>query len=200
MAMSRTLALHPTLEEVIKLKSIDEKMSQFSIKSYVQKTHDENEVKDIEKSLSIDLPEDYKNFLLKYGECMIMEDDLVFPVLEDNPLADEGVMSFGFFYGLEKNRYDIRNIRDIYFDQMPEWVLPIADAEGGDQICIAVKGEKTGKIYFWDHELRNGQQDLFLIANSFNDFIQSLFVQETSEDGKDDGIVSFELDEDLLND
>ncbi|MFT0804042.1 SMI1/KNR4 family protein [Bacillus swezeyi] len=181
-------------------KSIEQKMSQFKIKSYVQKAHDEKEIEEIEKSFSIDLSDDYKEFLLKYGECMIIEDNLVFPVLEDTPLTDEGLLPLGFFYGLEKNRYDIRNIRDIYFDQMPEWVLPIADAEGGDQICIAVKGEKTGKIYFWDHELRNGQKDLFLIANSFNDFIQSLFVQETLEDGKDDGIVSFELDEDLLND
>ncbi|MED1741083.1 SMI1/KNR4 family protein [Bacillus swezeyi] len=181
-------------------KSIEQKMSQFKIKSYVQKVHDENEVEEIEKSLSIDLSGDYKEFLLKYGECMIMEDDLVFPVLEDTPLTDEGHLPLGFFYGLEKNRYDIRNVRDIYFDQMPEWVLPIADAEGGDQICIAVKGEKKGKIYFWDHELRDRQQDLFLIAGSFNDFIQSLFVKETPKKDKNNGIISIELDEDLLND
>ncbi|MFN2747229.1 SMI1/KNR4 family protein [Bacillus sp. z60-18] len=181
-------------------KSIEQKMSQFKIKSYVQKAHDEKEIEEIEKSLSINLSDDYKEFLLKYGECMIMEDNLVFPVLEDTPLSDEGVLPLGFFYGLEDNRYDIRNVRDIYFDQMPEWVLPIADAEGGDQICIGVKGEKKGKIYFWDHELRDRQQDLFLVANTFSDFIQSLFVKDTPKKNKNDGVISIELDEDLLND
>ncbi|MFT0801061.1 SMI1/KNR4 family protein [Bacillus swezeyi] len=116
------------------------------------------------------------------------------------PLKLQNVLQLEQFKHLEKNRYDIRNVRDIYFDQMPEWVLPLADAEGGDQICIAVKGEKKGKIYFWDHELRDRQQDLFLIADTFNDFIQSLFVKETPKKDKNNGIISIELDEDLLND
>ncbi|RAP14940.1 hypothetical protein [Bacillus velezensis] len=30
-----------------------------------------------------------------------------------------------------------------------------------------MKGEATGKVYFWDHELTNGVKDTFLVSNSF---------------------------------
>nr|WP_187441488.1 SMI1/KNR4 family protein [Bacillus subtilis] len=70
--------------------------------------------------------------------------------------------------------------------------------DGGDQVCLGVKGEATGKVYFWDHELTNGVKDTFLVANSFSDFIQSLFIEETSDD-EDDDILFMELDDDLLN-
>ncbi|MDJ1631468.1 hypothetical protein QNN00_18185 [Bacillus velezensis] len=48
--------------------------------------------------------------------------------------------------------------------------------------------------------MTNGVKDTFLVANSFSDFIQSLFIEEVSdEDDEDDGILSIELDDDLLN-
>ncbi|WP_216664787.1 hypothetical protein [Bacillus sp. WMMC1349] len=49
-------------------------------------------------------------------------------------------------------------------------------------------------------KLTNGIKDTFLIANTFNDFIQSLFIKEDSETDEDDGIVSVWLDDDSLND
>ncbi|WP_237730431.1 hypothetical protein [Bacillus halotolerans] len=61
-----------------------------------------------------------------------------------------------------------------------------------------MKGEAAGKVYFWDHELINGVKDTFLVANSFSDFIQSLFIEEAS-DKEDDGILYIELDDDLLS-
>lgn len=60
------------------------------------------------------------------------------------------------------------------------------------------KREGTGKVYFWDHELTNGVKDTFLIADTFEDFIQSLSVEEYSDE-EDDGILFMELDDDLLN-
>ncbi|KOS49082.1 hypothetical protein AN272_20350 [Bacillus amyloliquefaciens] len=96
--------------------------------------------------------------------------------------------------------FDVKSMTVTYKEQMPDWIIPIADADGGDQICLGVKGEAAGKVYFWDHELTNGVKDTFLVANSFSDFIQSLFIEEATDgDDEDDGILSIELDDDLLN-
>ncbi|MED4816395.1 hypothetical protein [Bacillus atrophaeus] len=73
-----------------------------------------------------------------------------------------------------------------------------ADADGGNQICLGIKGEGSGNLYFWDHELTNRVKDNLLIADSFEDFIQSLFVEEDSDE-EDVGILFIELDDDLLN-
>ncbi|MHA7768536.1 hypothetical protein [Bacillus atrophaeus] len=46
--------------------------------------------------------------------------------------------------------------------------------------------------------MTNGVKDTFLIADSFEDFIQSLSIEEDSDE-EDDGILFIELDDDLLN-
>ena len=64
--------------------------------------------------------------------------------------------------------------------RMPEELVPIAHDPGGNQICIAVAGPKTGAVYFWDHEEEAdddetpGYDNVYLIANSFNEFLNSL--------------------------
>ncbi|MEZ4903851.1 MAG: SMI1/KNR4 family protein [Spirosomataceae bacterium] len=52
---------------------------------------------------------------------------------------------------------------------------------GGNYVCICLKGENYGKIYFYDHEVENENEDgtlnwdnLYLIANSFTEFLEKL--------------------------
>jgi hypothetical protein len=35
---------------------------------------------------------------------------------------------------------------------LPEEVIPIADDDFGNEICLAIRGKNRGKVYFWDHE------------------------------------------------
>ncbi|WP_406590376.1 SMI1/KNR4 family protein [Bacillus atrophaeus] len=113
---------------------------------------------------------------------------------------DDNKLRLGIFYGfgLDDNDFNIATLAETYEDQMPDWIIPIADANGGNQICLGIKGEGSGKVYFWDHELTNGVKDTFLIADSFEDFIQSLSIEEDSDE-EDDGILFIELNADLLN-
>lgn len=139
---------------------------------------------------------DYKRFISEYGECWI--EDNVYTDLKESPawLGEEPI-SVGLFYGLEQNKYDIRNVIKTYEEQLPEHVIPIADADGGDQICLDISEQDQGKIFFWDHELRDGVQDLFLIADTFTEFIEGLFIVEEDDDG-DTGALGIQLSDDLL--
>ncbi|MCY7434619.1 hypothetical protein MCY90_04555 [Bacillus pumilus] len=78
-------------------------------------------------------------------------------------------------------------IEDNIYTDLKEWPVWLLEISEQDQ----------GKIYFWDHELRDGEQDLFLIADTFTKFIESLFVVE-EDDESDTGALGIQLSDDLL--
>ncbi|MGX4294633.1 SMI1/KNR4 family protein [Bacillus sp. JK62] len=185
-------------------QEINEKMNKFDLKYYASSNEQESKrrIKAFENELNINLDEVYKEFVIRYGGSTIQADNVLFPSLEENPVASNNHLRLGLFYGfgVDDADFDVISMTVTYEEQIPDWIIPIADGDGGDQVCLGVKGEATGKVYFWDHELTNGIKDTFLVANSFSDFIQSLFIEETTdEDDEDDGILSIELDDDLLN-
>ncbi|MDQ0244738.1 hypothetical protein J2S09_002309 [Bacillus fengqiuensis] len=180
-------------------KEIESKLSEFEIKKYSKRKHHKDEIETIEVEYKVEFPEDFKLFLLQYGTCTFNEDDIYYRSIEKNPWTpDDGFESVEIFYGLDKDEYDIRQMIQRYSEYIPGNLIPFAESPGGNQICIAVNGNEKGKIYFWDHENRNGQKDLFLVAESFSDFINSF--QRYQRDLPDIDDVEIWLDDDLLND
>jgi len=66
------------------------------------------------------------------------------------------------------------------------WIM---DDPFGNAICLAVRGDGKGKVYFWDHENEpsdgwdgsvEGAGNVQLLANSFSEFVRRL--QLTSDD------------------
>jgi SMI1-KNR4 cell-wall len=56
-------------------------------------------------------------------------------------------------------------------------LIPIAEDDGGNLICISCSDNDKGKIYFWNHEEENEDDltaNLYFVSNSFNEFIDSL--------------------------
>lgn len=158
----------------------------------------------IERLYGVDLPLDYKEFLLEYGGCYI-KDNIMYQPIEFTPVTPEdGFDSIGYFYGITND--DASNIESIiqnYKGILENSVMPIADADGGDLICIGLKEQYRGKIYYWYHEGENNDDDgkeyYYLIANSFEEFILSFSFHERKSNVNLDDIELF-LDEDLLKD
>lgn len=138
------------------------------------------EIKKIEEKYKIQLPQDYVDFILTYQDKNIKY-DYAFVPLERSPLTTEdgydGLIEHFFKGELEK---EIKDMYEIFRDN----VIPIASVAGGDLICIGVKDEYKEKIYLWWHENEwdddpdNIRATLFLIANSFRDFILSFEYHE----------------------
>ena len=58
-----------------------------------------------------------------------------------------------YFYGTSLESYsDIRMIYEAYRGRIPKELVPIADPDFGNQICMSLAKATYGKIYFWDHE------------------------------------------------
>lgn len=68
--------------------------------------------------------------------------------------------------------------------RMPEGVLPVAHAEGGNYIALVCSGRLAGAVFFWDHELESDEgepatwSNLFKIDDSFDSFLARLEVYE----------------------
>jgi len=159
-------------------------------------------IEKIERLYEVDLPLDYKEFLLEYGGCFIKENRMYQPIEVTPVTPEDGFDSIGGFYGITNNAYGIEPIIQTYKDVLGNIVLPIADADGGDLICIGLRGKYRGKIYFWYHEgeISNDENEYYyLIANSFEEFISKFSFHERNTNVNLDDIDLF-LDDDLLKD
>jgi len=134
------------------------------------------DINKFEKEIGHQLPSDYKEFLLKQNggkpstRRYITKDGAVeSSVIMLLPLAD----------------IDSANLRRNYLifnkaNLIPRNLLPIAEAIRMHQICISLYGEDVGAVYHWladdeDEEIIPSYDNMYLIAGSFTEFINSLF-------------------------
>jgi hypothetical protein len=137
------------------------------------------------KKFGLDMPDGYKSFLLKYNggrfkECLVK---LIEPI--NNPNDNIAVVSFlyGFVDKMPSpyDMYDLYKEHRAFNDRVPKEFIVIGEDPGGNQICLCVEGNNYGKVYFWDHEeeVDEGKKptydNVYLISNSFIDFINSLY-------------------------
>lgn len=137
------------------------------------KSCSDESIKDIENEFGINLPSDYLWFISNYGEAFVPH-EVGFKPKETNPwLSKHGLNEVNLFYSGERNsEHSVLQIKNRLRDQIKDKFLPIAESSGGNQICLWLGSEGLGSVYFWDHQGKVGE-DLFLIADSFRDFIES---------------------------
>ena len=138
----------------------------------------------IERSLKCRLPAEYRSFLLRANGGVPDPRLFHFTVIDE----DEGTRSrqwgkIARFYSAgpaEATAAQPKNFLTLYQSLVPygfpDWLLPIAvvdDALDQGMLCIAVKGEKQGRIYYWP-EQEIGEDTFHWVADSFNSFLALL--------------------------
>ena len=143
----------------------------------------------LEEKISAKLPLEYKSYLLLHNGGHPLKD--FYPLINSKLTEEADVAWFLAFYdGEYENLVDDYNT---YKNRIPQGFVPIARGSGGDLVCLCVEGLEYGKLYFWNHdwEADEGEEvtfdNTYLIANSFTDFINSLYGYELEKDknGKD---------------
>ncbi|SFB72464.1 SMI1-KNR4 cell-wall [Flexibacter flexilis DSM 6793] len=133
-----------------------------------------NDIEKAEEQLGRQIPDEYKAFLLQFNGGHPEPCNFV------RPMHDTAIDSVSLFYGLFlKYSYNLIGIYNEYAMRMPTEFLPIASV-GGCQICICTDGENIGKLYFWDSDEENPDEEqpcydnIYLLSDSFTAFINSL--------------------------
>lgn len=123
-------------------------------------------IESVEHRLQITLPEDYKQFVLKYNGG--------YP----NPnhfKVDGKVEIFNNLISLDENEYDnIYEILEDLQDRIGDHLIPFAEDGFGNLLCFDYSADKN--IVFWDHEKNHGDfKELSLVCFSFSSLIENLF-------------------------
>lgn len=135
------------------------------------------DVRKFEEQVSSKLPADYESFLLTYNGGIPMKNRFLIS-------SSQGFDSISVFFGLslDKSSLNINYLLDYYAERFPLGIIPIGEDPGGNYICLdANQGGSYGKVYFQDHEIDNEdaqgnptRDNLFLVADSFTEFLKSL--------------------------
>jgi hypothetical protein len=138
----------------------------------------EEELAAFEMDKNVQLPEDYRNFMLRYNGGQPVPKSFNFP-------ESESGSSVGVFYPIKKDGTNsLQFVMQQFEGRVPEELLPVAGDMFGNQICLGLEGENRGKVFFWDHEmepLEGGEPDyanIRLLASTFDEFLDSLFERE----------------------
>jgi hypothetical protein len=109
--------------------------------------------------------------LLKYngGQC----EPNIFYFKERGKLTNSDIDWFLALYDGECD--NLFNYLADYKDKIPNHFIPVAHDSGGNLICLSCGKNDFGYVYFWDHEYdKTGANNYFIIAKSFNQFIESI--------------------------
>jgi hypothetical protein len=136
---------------------------------------DEEKLSSFENRLEISLPKDYQEFLIKYNGGVPNPSGFWIMPGEDGSEVLE-------FYGLHEGPpwRSIDGYTNVELG-IPEKLLPIGDDGVGNHICIGIKGEESGVVYFIDHEIHpyhncESFEGITKLANSFSEFLNGLEV------------------------
>ena len=134
----------------------------------------DEDIRALEKTLAVNLPEDYKVFLKKNnGGC---PDPQFFPIegFENNPLGQVQVF-FRIDGPIKSSRLDWNY--QTFVGRIPDNLFPIACEDGGSLICLSLAGSDKGAVYYWDYYGEHkppSYDNVYLIAGSFEGFLDSL--------------------------
>ena len=140
-----------------------------------------------ESTLGIQLPDDYKAFVSRYGFVMFGRDseerNLFTYVIDDGGQAVTRQRGVSFLFDLDKV---VRNYRYMISEEDPEddsrpmiptGYLPVASDAGHGRILLDIAAH-PGQVWFWpESEWRWGREDnraLGFVAESFEAFINGL--------------------------
>ena len=138
-----------------------------------------------EKKMNTKFPEAYVNFLLE-SNGGTPEEDLAFDFIDiaSNKKNSTDIREFYIFYPEGESSYDdIIKVNYIMKSEglVPEECLVFADDSAGNPICMKTGGENQERRFLCDHELENANNGYLLmskVADSFNEFIEKLYIIE----------------------
>jgi len=124
---------------------------------------------------SLELPKEYREFLVRYNGGRPMPSAFPIDGFPNNPIGDIQVF-FGLNAVEEGDDLDVVLADDAGL--IPVGILPIACTDGVDFVCLDLRSGKERVVYwdrvpFWGANVWN-EEDLYFIAPDFDAFLRSL--------------------------
>lgn len=128
----------------------------------------------IEAQIGASLPEDYRAFLTTTNGGRVWPEAFRYAGSSKGSLLDV-IFSLGVGGAVR----DLANEARTWSDRVPRDLLPIARDQGGNLVCLGVRGPRTGRIFMWSRQLAPSPRDpssyenVWQIASSLAEFLDS---------------------------
>lgn len=136
----------------------------------------------LETDLEVTFPSEYRQFLLTFNAGNWRHN--VICAVSGTHYWIDGNMPVEYSLGIITDDrfgfYDIRSKCETYAGRVRDDLIPIMDAIA-DPILMAMSAEEYGRIYIWDHTREHEDDNLFLLSDSFGEFLRSLYAVEDDE-------------------
>jgi hypothetical protein len=130
-----------------------------------------------EKLIRGSLPNDYKAFL-KAENGGEPEPQLFRSISANQEITESALRYLSALCKGLGGEANLKSDLECYEDRILPGFVSIGCDDFGNQIVLGVSDDNRGKVYFWDHE-EEGDEPTFanmsFVANSFSEFIKSLF-------------------------
>lgn len=150
--------------------------------NFIGNKDDAFDVRDYLNINNLHLPEEYIKFSLKYGFGQFNK-NIVFKSISKLPVAyDDGTVPVTFIYGWGSGSESLQDTREALLDQIDSDYFVFAEGSPGDYLLINMS---DNKIYYYTHD-NSIDNSLFLVANSFPEFINSLKIKNYLDSDNND--------------
>lgn len=130
------------------------------------------DVERIQRGLSFKLPAALCDLLMRIKGAVVFDKALGFTSSEPNPWQDkDGKNEIVLFYGIAPDENGLLEKNDTYRDQKPIVFIAISECSGGNLIGL---NRNTGQVLFLDHEALSESESIFLVANTFDEFVEQI--------------------------
>jgi hypothetical protein len=138
----------------------------------------------LEGKLGLTLPLDFRKFLLNTNGGTPTPDHYRIEGSLDTPFSDVQTI-FGVDTVAEHD--DLELVYQDYLDRVPHGFLPIGHSSTNDLLCLSLRTQDYGTVYFWDSwadgapepSKRSGYSNLNYVAEDFSSFLLGLRSYET---------------------
>jgi hypothetical protein len=142
----------------------------------------DDDVRELQQDLGVAFPNDYVEFLLKFN-CAYMRHPVGFAVRHPGEFVEGGTFdhSYGVLKGwpLSESGSNIRWQAETFEGRVPQGLVPIGSS-GPDAICMAFTPSDHGKIFLWDSIDEGADDNTYLVADSFAEFMNVLYPDDES--------------------
>lgn len=108
-----------------------------------EQSFDQAEFMNVCSESGFSFPKEYLDYLERYNDGE----------LDSNIICDFDECAVRYFYGTTSEDYsNFADILEEYKDRLPKLCVPIAEAEGGNLLCMSLDAASYGRILWWDHE------------------------------------------------